>query len=86
MERGSPKAMADHRDVPKRSHFLSFDALAGLAGNVVNPKSQLITVAGSAASAVTAMHADLVREQTQYAVERQRDDSPVAHNFSPVQG
>ncbi len=56
------------------------------AGNVVNPKSQLITVAGSAAAAATAMHVDLVTEQTQYAVERQRDDSPVAHNFSPVQG
>lgn len=72
--RAGPRRRWRTTEMSRSAATSSFGARVGLAGNVVNPKSQLITVAGSAAAAATAMHADLVREQTQYAVERQRDD------------
>ncbi|MGH3901183.1 MAG: FAD-dependent oxidoreductase [Pseudonocardiaceae bacterium] len=46
------------------------------AGNVVNPKAQVITAAGAGAAAAMAMHQDLVQEQAQHAVKTSRDNSP----------
>lgn len=46
------------------------------AGNVVNPRAQVITAAGAGATAAMALHHDLVHEQVQRAVEAGRGNFP----------
>ncbi len=47
------------------------------AGNVVNPKAQVIVAAGAGAAAAMAIHTDLVQEQVQRAVETRRGNASV---------
>jgi thioredoxin reductase len=56
------------------------------AGNVVNPRAQVITAAGAAAAAAMAMHQDLVREHVHRAVETKRHSPGAPDSSSTAAG